>query len=78
MKIFSPLISLHQMNAHRRFARIQPNEHRCQVRRVTRAIPTMRNVHASISALSPKIRKPVCYNVSVGGNSAAALFDMVR
>jgi len=64
LKLFSPLILLDAMNAKREIARIEANEHRCQVQRVTRAIPTTRNVLASISGRSGKNGKPICYNVS--------------
>jgi len=78
LKIFLPLVLLDQMNARSDFARIQSLFHRCQVQRVQHESPVMRNVLALISARIGKIGKPVCYNVCVGGNSAAALFDTVR
>lgn len=78
MKLFSTLIYKAQMNARSEIARIWPLFYRCQEWRAARAILTMRSVHASISALTAKIGKPVCYNVRVGGNSAAALFAIAR
>ncbi len=67
-----------QMNAADDFARIQSLFYRCQVPQSEFAFLSKRRICADIIDRSAKIGKPVCYNVSVGGNSAAALFDMVR
>lgn len=78
MNLFLALINKAQMNANRKIARIQSLFNRCQVWAMRCAFLAMRAVHASISALASKIGKPVCYNVCVGGNHAATLFDIAR
>lgn len=78
MKLFSALILKAQMNAARRFARIWPFVYRCQVRASRCALLSNRARNTFKPGLTAIFGKLVCYNVRVGGNSAAALFDMVR
>jgi hypothetical protein len=66
------------MNARDDFARIQSAFYRCQVPEHEFAFLSKRRIFASMIERAAKIGKPVCYNVSVGGNSAAALFDIAR
>lgn len=77
MKLFSPLVNKAQMNAQSDFAVIPSLFHRCQVRCSYRALLSKRTSYAHRMGLIAISWKPVCYDVSVGGNSAAALFDMV-
>lgn len=64
------------MNARSSFARIWPFVYRCQVLTTSRAFLSNRAVYAYIMGFAAIFGKPVCYNVSVGGNSATALFDI--
>ena len=75
-KLFSPLILLDQMNARVRLARELSLIHRCQERQPSRVFLTELAFEAHQRAQNRKTGKPVCYNVCVGGNSAAALFDI--
>lgn len=75
--LFLPLINKAQMNARDENARIRSLFHRCQEPMLARRFLRERSIGASISRRIGKNRKPVCYHSEVGGNSAAALFDMV-
>ena len=78
MKLFLAPENKNAMNADHNFARKQALFYRCQVPEHEFAFLSKRRICASIMASQPKNRKPVCYHSGVGGNSAAALFDMVR
>lgn len=73
-----PLKNKARMNAQSENARLEANEHRCQVWRAVSTSLAKRRVSVWLLGAEAKTGKHVCYNVSVGGNHAAALFDMVR
>lgn len=78
MKLFLAPENKDAMNAASENARGLSLFHRCQVCGARFAFLSKLHLHNIISGHNPKIGKPVLYNVRVGGNSAAALFDMVR
>lgn len=78
MNLFLALINKAQMNARRCFARVWPFVYRCQVPASRWAFLSNRASYAYKPGLAAIFGKPVCYNVCVGGNSATALFDIVR
>lgn len=77
MKLFLTLIYKAQMNAQGNSARIWPFIYRCQALTIPRAFLNKRTFRAYRMGLAAILGKPICYNVCVGGNSAAALFEMV-